>query len=39
LTKKWAGAHGAQKIAAFFQEQGLTFDYVLDEAERSPTVP
>jgi len=25
------GAHGAQKIAAFFQEQGLIFDYVLDE--------
>lgn len=25
------GAHGAQKIAAFFREQGLMFDYVLDE--------
>ncbi len=25
------GAHGAQKIAAYFQEQGLIFDYVLDE--------
>ena len=25
------GAHGAQKIAAYFLEQGLVFDYVLDE--------
>ncbi len=25
------GAHGAQKIAAYFREQGLLFDYVLDE--------
>lgn len=25
------GAQGAQKIAACFEEQGLTFDYVLDE--------
>ena len=25
------GAHGAQRIAAFFQEQDLIFDYVLDE--------
>ncbi len=25
------GAHGAQKIAAFFREQGFVFEYVLDE--------
>ncbi len=25
------GAHGAQKIAAYFREQELVFDYVLDE--------
>ena len=31
FDEETGGTHGAQKIAAYFREQGLVFDYVLDE--------